>query len=113
MTDYKNHPDLDEPVVTSTGYKGKRHSIKAIVKRANYTGVPIPDFMWTVLNNRYVRMVRVWKERYDRQRQHALQLQNKLTEKNAYIRELQDEIKFLDDGIQHMRKTGNSDFFAK
>lgn len=103
MIDYKNHPDANKPVVTDTGYKGKRHSIKAIVKRANYIGVPVPDFMWTALNNRYVRMVRVWKERYARQRQHALQLQNTLTEKNAYIRELQDEIETL--------KT--PDFFAK
>lgn len=103
MTDYKNHPDADKPMITSVGYQGKRTSIKAIVKRANYVGVPIPDFMWSVLNNRYMRMVRVWKERYDRQCKHALQLQNKLAEKNAYIMELKDEIQTLK----------APDFFAK
>lgn len=96
MTDYKNHPDADKPLITSVGYAGKRTSIKEIVKRANRVGVPIPDFMWSVLNNRYLRMVQVWKARYNRQRQHAIKLQNLLTEKNAYILELRADVERLE-----------------
>jgi hypothetical protein len=93
------------PVVTGDRMHpiARRNSIKALVKRANYIGIPIPDFMWDALNNRYLRKMRIWKARYNRQRQHALQLQALLTEKNSYIRELQDEIATL--------KT--PDYFAK
>lgn len=96
------------PVVTGDrmAFCARRNSIKALVKRANRIGTPIPEFVWDALNNRYLRKVLNWKARYNRQRQHALQLQNKLAEKNAYILELHEEIRQLND------KTA-PDFFAK
>lgn len=103
MTDYNNHPDANKPLTTGRVYKGRKISLKFLTQYAIKSEQFLEDVIWDALNNRYVRMVRVWKERYARQRQHALQLQNLLTEKNAYIRELQDEIKTL--------KT--PDFFAK
>jgi hypothetical protein len=103
MTDYNNHPDANKPLTTGRVYKGRKISLKFLTQYAIKSEQFLEDVIWDALNNRYVRMVRVWKERYARQRQHALQLQNLLTEKNAYIRELQDEIETL--------KT--PDFFAK
>jgi hypothetical protein len=103
MTDYKNHPDANKPLTTGRVYKGRKISLKFLTQYAIKSEQFLEDVIWDALNNRYVRMVRVWKERYARQRQHALQLQNLLTEKNAYIRELQDEIQTLK----------APDFFAK
>lgn len=103
MTDYNNHPDANKPLTTGRVYKGRKISLKFLTQYAIKSEQFLEDVIWDALNNRYVRMVRVWKERYDRQRKHALQLQNLLTEKNAYIRELQDEIQTLK----------APDFFAK
>lgn len=85
---------------------GRRNSIKALVKQANRVGIPVAEFVWDALNNRYLRKMRIWKARYNRQRQHAMQLQKLLAEKNAYILELREENRQLKDMTA-------PDFFAK
>lgn len=84
----------------------RRNSIKALVKQANRIGKPVAEYVWDALNNRYLRKMRIWKARYNRQRQHAIKLQKLLAEKNAYILELKDE-------IRQLRDETAPDFFAK
>lgn len=106
MTDYNNHPDADKPLTTGRVYKGRKISLKFLAQYAIKSEQFVEDVIWDALNSRYVRQLRIWKARYKRQRQHAIKLQALLTEKNAYIRELQDENRKLRDATA-------PDFFAK
>uniref|UniRef100_A0AB39CER7 Uncharacterized protein n=1 Tax=Pseudomonas phage HRDY3 TaxID=3236930 RepID=A0AB39CER7_9VIRU len=75
------------------GYHGRSLSVAMLMRRAKALSRAPGDYIWDQLNARFVRAHHRWKTRYERQRQHAIHLEQLLAEKNAHIRELQNELR--------------------
>lgn len=86
------------------GYHGRSYSVAMLMRRAKARSVAAGDLIWDALNARFVRAHHRWKTRYERQRQHAIHLEQLLAEKNALIRELKER-------VEHLEQP--QDFFAK
>lgn len=84
-------PDQSSPSTAALSYKGRDDSLSLIAGFASKRNIPVHNAIWDALNFRLVRTVQVWRNRLKRQRQHSINLENLLTEKNAYIRELREE----------------------
>lgn len=97
-----NHPDLYEDPATLREYllgrlyHGKSTSLSRLFQKAKLQGRDRADVVWEALHMRWLRRYWNMKGRYERQREHAVNLENLLAEKNAYIRELRDRIDVLE-----------------
>jgi len=96
-----NNPSSDS---TGHSYHGRGSSIATLTRFAEARSKSVPDTIWDAMNARVVRTVQVWRNRLKRQRQHVIMLQDTLTEKNAYILELQAE---------NLEMRGKLDFVAE
>lgn len=85
-------------------YHGRSVSVAMIMRAARLLSKAPGDHVWDKLNERFVRAHHRWKTRYERQRQHAIHLEQLLAEKNAFIRELKEKVEYLEQP---------DDYFAK
>lgn len=76
-------------------YHGRSTSVAMIMRAARRLSKAPGDHIWDKMNERFVRMHHRLTQRYDRQRQHAIHLEQLLAEKNQHIQELQNELREL------------------
>lgn len=103
MTKSDRNPSSNvDSVIAAHSYRGRDDSISGIARFAEDRNIPTASAIWDAMNFRLVRTVKVWRERLQRQRQHSIDLENLLAEKNSYICELREENRLKQEKLDHV-----------